>query len=614
MKLNQVLSIVNQVEKSKFISCLDRLCSDAAKNNKKLAKTIDNIDGQIKNASGSEITQLFNTVRAFFKSSVKDQILMSSAQLNLLVNILSRDGNGVARISWIESLYEKEWADLSTLSKELKECIHQGSGESFLERNRALKIYHACMKEAYFNDEKNNRDAKVTDDERSILNVLSNELHLTTDECAAVEHLVDVIPQNGVLDALNCLRDMGLLFISKKRQEVFIPDEIVTLLNEIQGKDLADKYVLRILRTLTDAELSNALKAHGRKIRGVSRTDKIQTIIHSGISAAKLLSDDIHNVEDNQNQRKERLKQLIQDLEIDTEKLGTTLDERIGLILSSLSGATEKEFDSLSASGFKQLLKTLEEHFPTMQAVLKEAFELEANELIDTEKLRALSITPHDILYLLSNDEVKEVRDSMGLSKRGNPRFAILESFANATDKLIENYDALARRDINALKEAGADVIEADIGVKFEEVTKAIFELLELNIDEDLRKDLNTTKDKADIVISLSDNDIIIGEAKTCKNGDFAKYSTTSRQVKAYVTRAENQGKRVAQVLIIAPSFSDDFIESAEMDTEVNISLLEAHGLKLILDAYKSKRNPSFAPKLLTKGGLLKAELIAKNI
>ena len=89
MKLNQVLSIVNQVEKSKFISCLDRLCSDAAKNNKTLAKTIDNIDGQIKNASGSEITQLFNTVREFFKVSVKEQILMSTAQLNLLVNILS---------------------------------------------------------------------------------------------------------------------------------------------------------------------------------------------------------------------------------------------------------------------------------------------------------------------------------------------------------------------------------------------------------------------------------------------------------------------------------------------------------------------------------------------
>jgi hypothetical protein len=70
MKLNQVLSIVNQVEKSKFITSLDRLCFDAAKNNETLAKTIDNIDGQIKNASGSEITQLYFAVRGFFKVSV----------------------------------------------------------------------------------------------------------------------------------------------------------------------------------------------------------------------------------------------------------------------------------------------------------------------------------------------------------------------------------------------------------------------------------------------------------------------------------------------------------------------------------------------------------------
>jgi predicted deacetylase len=107
---------------------------------------------------------------------------------------------------------------------------------------------------------------------------------------------------------------------------------------------------------------------------------------------------------------------------------------------------------------------------------------------------------------------------------------------------------------------------------------------------------------------------VIIGEAKTCKNGDFAKYSSTSRQIKAYVNRCEHAGKRVAQVLIVAPTFSNDFVESAEMDTEVNISLLEAAGLKLILDAFNSRRNPNFSAKLFTKGGLLKAGLIAKNI
>ena len=67
-------------------------------------------------------------------------------------------------------------------------------------------------------------------------------------------------------------------------------------------------------------------------------------------------------------------------------------------------------------------------------------------------------------------------------------------------------------------------------------------------------------------------------------------------------------------MLIVAPTFSDDFVESAEMDTEVNISLLEADGLKKILDAYKARRNPKFSAKLFTKGGLLKADLIAKNI
>lgn len=614
MKLNQVLSIVNQVEKSKFITSLDKLCSDAATSNKALAKKIENIDGQIKNASGSEITQLYYAVRDFYKVSVKEQILMNSAQTNLLVNILSRDGNCVARISWIESLYSKEWSILQTLAKELQVEITTCDSDSPTDRSKALSIYHACMTEAYSNDNRINRDCKITDDERGILNVLSAQLGLTTDECAALEHLVDTIPKDGVLDTLNTLRDMGVVFISKKRQEVFVPDEIVELLNDIQGKDLADKHRLRLLRTFSDAELSNVLKAHSRKIRGVDRADKILTIIHSGINAKELLAADMHSPEVNQNQRKERLKQLIADLDIDTDKLGTTLDERIQLIISSLANATEKEFDSLSASGFKELMKKLEEHFPTIIKVIKAQFELEENEVVDTEKLRALSITPYDILYLLSNEEIKTVRDSMGLSKRGNPRFSILECFADATDKLIDNYDALARRDVNALREVGSEVAEADIGVKFEEVTKAIFELLDLNIDEDVRKEINTAKDKADIIISLSDDDIIIGEAKTCKSGDFAKYSTTSRQVKAYVTRAENIGKRVAQVLIIAPSFSSDFIESAEMDTEVNISLLEASGLKLILDAFKAKRNPKFSAKLLTKGGLLKAELIAKTI
>lgn len=301
----------------------------------------------------------------------------------------------------------------------------------------------------------------------------------------------------------------------------------------------------------------------------------------------------------------------------------TTLDERVDIIIDNLSSATESEFDALSASGFTALLSTLEKTFEgaspygepeSLSQKLRREFEIEEGEELDTERLRLLDITPHDLLYTLSNEEIRTIRDKLGVSRRGDSRLHLIELFANANDKLIEHYADLARRDLAALKAAGIEIPEGEIGQKFEEITRTILEGLGLTVDEEFRKAVSTPKDRPDIILSIGEEDVIIGEAKTCKRGDFAKYSTTSRQVKAYSRRCENQGRRVLQVLIIAPSFSDDFVESAEMDTEVNISLLTASGLKLIYDAYTAKRHPNFSANLLTKGGLLKAELIARNI
>ncbi|WP_438863867.1 hypothetical protein [Neptunicella sp.] len=613
MKLANILSTVNQVEKSKFINFLDRICTEAITHDKELALRINSIDGQIKNASSGEITQLFNLVLPYFEKCVKEHLAMIGAQATLLTNILSRDGNSISRVSWIEALYTKEWKLINTRSKELQEIIQASSDDTFDESKR-LDIYYSCLKEAYTNDERNNRDAKITDDERGIINLLAKKLDITSDNKAAIEHLVSSIPKSGVQDSLNALREIGLLFISRKRQVVYVADEIVSLLNQMQGKELADKHLQRILRTFSDPELSNILKNHGKRIRGVERKEKIDVTLKMGLPVSQILEVDLYSSDTNINDRKERLKQLITDLDLDLDKLGTTLNERSGLIINALNTSAEREFNALSATGFKELFLTLQKHFPILPKLLRNEFELEDNEELDIDKLRALSITPHDILFMLSNDEIKSVNESMGLSKRGNLRLNILESFADATDKLVENFDALAKRDLATLKSEGIEISEADIGIKFEEVTKAIFEQLGLSVDEDLRRSINTAKDKADILISVSEDDVIICEAKTCKNGDFAKYSSTSRQVKAYVNRCEATGKRVAQVLIVAPRFSNDFVESAEMDTEVNISLLEAAGLKQILDAFNARRHPKFSAKLFTKGGLLKADLIAKNI
>ena len=624
MKLSHVLSTLNQIEKSKFITCLDKLCSSAASSDEVISQALSKVNRQIKDASGSEITHLFNAVAIQYQDSIREKLALSDASMALLINILTRDGNGIARISWVEQLYNREWEALDALAQQIQQDLDSNLTEDYGHAHR-LKIFRDCLNVAYTNDERINRQANITDDERSILNTLAHHLKISHDEVVAIEHLSEPIKagKQTVENCLQELRDMGVIFVNRKTSEVLIPDEVVTVLNQIQGKELADKHLLRILRVLSDAELSNILKSYGKRIRGVSRGEKISTILHSGIAVRDMLSRDLFDEADNQNKRKERLKQLIADLDIDADKIGFTLDERIDVILESLNTAADHEFDAISATGYKEMFDALVQNFQGTDATgapetlvqrIRYEYELEETEEINVERLRALSITPHDVLYLLTNDEVKELRDNLKLPRKGNPRTNILEAFANANDKLIENYAALAKRDLSALKAVGIEINEADIGVKFEEATKTILEQLELDVDEELRKTINTAKDKADIIISISDDDIIIGEAKTCKEGDFAKYSATSRQIKAYVNRCENQGKRVAQVLIIAPSFSQDFIESAEMDTEVNISLLTAEGLKQIHDAYKAKRRSNFSARLLTKGGLLKAELIAKSI
>lgn len=624
MKLQQVLSSLNQIEKSKFITCLDKLCAASEDKNNSLSTILDKINCQIKDATGTEITQLFTALSLDYESLIREKLAMAGASMALIVNILSRDGNAVARISWIEQLYTKEQVRLEALSKQLSTEMEQAESDSF-NRPERLKVFRNCLAVAYENDLKSNRQALISDDERTILNQLAIDLKISHDEFAAIEHLSDPVQagKETVESCLQNLREIGVVFINRRRSEVIIADEVVSILNQIQHKELADKYVLRILRCLSDSELSNILKNNDFRIRGVSREEKVKTIMHAGINIRNLLSQDLFNHDDNLNLRKERLKELISELDLDVERIGTTIDERMNLIIESLKSAVDKEFNSLSASSYKEMFEELGHNFglivdtnksESFNQRLKREFELENSEEIDIERLRSLSITPHDLLYLLSNNEIKGLRDKMGLSKRGNPRGVILEAFASSNDKLIENFGLLARRDLAGLKLKGIEINEAEIGIRFEEITKTILEELDLSVDEDFRKVINTAKDKADIIISISEDDVIVGEAKTCKNGDFAKYSTTSRQVKAYVNKCENQGKRVAQVLIVAPSFSKDFVESAEMDTEVNISLLTADGLKLIHETYKAKRNPNFSPKLFTKGGLLKAELIAKNI
>jgi len=615
MNLYKVLDRTNTRDKMKFIKCLEEVCVLAEKNDVDIQRQFAKLDNEnMREASRKSIVERFNIVSNYYKEFIKDNISVSGGQLKLLTSLLARDGNCYAKKSWIEQIYKNDFNDLNKLSKKIKKSLENIDEDEGYTQNYRLYIYKECYKEAYENDERINREKKVTEDEKLVLNKLAELLNLTGKETSAIENIVKPVKKGNIDSALKKLKDFGILFFVEKGNSILVADEIIALLNEIDNKTLSDKLVRRVLRSLQDVELSNVLKRHDQKIRGVSRDEKIKYIFKSDFGIKNLLKKLIHSPGSTQNARKARLKDIISYLELTPPVLGKTLDERVDILIEELKNNTENDARSLTDSGYVELLESLSGTKPSVNSRIREEFEISDMQEIEPEYLNILGITPLDVLYLYSNEEIKNLKDQIDFSVRGNHRLNIIEKFGNINDKLLENYHFLSKRDFKALTNLSIQISESEIGIKFEECTKILFKNLGLVVDDELRSKLSSKKDKPDIVLNIGGDDVIICECKTIKNGDYTKYSSVSKQLKSYALSCENQGKRVAQVLIIAPGFSEDFINHSQTETEINISLLEAKGLMDLVDAYSAKRKPRFSANLLTKGGLLNTSLFIKNM
>ena len=175
----------------------------------------------------------------------------------------------------------------------------------------------------------------------------------------------------------------------------------------------------------------------------------------------------------------------------------------------------------------------------------------------------------------------------------------ILSFYTDAENLLLESYVEISTRDLNALKERGIKVKEADLGIAFEDLTKQLFTDLGFNVDESLRKSLNTSKDKIDILINLGDNNLILVECKTTRDSGFNKFSAVSRQMISYKKLATSNGYSIIKSLLIAPEFSDDFISDTNSEMELNLSLITSKTLKEICDFFKSNTKHSVFPFVL---------------
>jgi hypothetical protein len=301
-------------------------------------------------------------------------------------------------------------------------------------------------------------------------------------------------------------------------------------------------------------------------------------------------------------------------LRIDTPLRGLTIEEKIENIIAYFDELERDEKVGISVEGYEKLLFDLNEVLPTFYPTVLKEFEMPEETVLNSTNLLDFNIKPRDILDILPAEALKTFTAEKKLKSRGDIVQNILDAYKDAENLMIENFENIGFRNLSALRDNGIIIKESELGLKFEEITKSIFEKLGFNVDEKLKNKLNTAKDKIDILLNLENNEVIIIECKTVKESGYNKFSSVSRQIKSYVELAKGNGYTVVKSLLVAPDFSDDFINDCDLEFEINLSLITANSLVNILEGFRNSKHKQFPYQLLLKDVLIKEERILKAI
>lgn len=610
MKLLKILNLTNQTEKNSFIKILTNIISEVGNEEKRF--------DDIKNMSNEGINEIFkdDKVRSEFKSHISNA-LAYNYDLDILIDILIRDGNCIMSRDWLNKLYNNEMQNLKNEMKEFCEELDNETKSRISDsRNRDYTIYRECVKIAYTNDELQNRECVITHDEFSILNVLSDCLDLSQDEKRYIYY--SVIPlEKGMMDIeliIKTLKDLGLIFYSRKNYQIYIPEETIIILRHLKGYEVASKHFRRILKTLKDNQLTLICNKHNIN-RKLSREDKIKAIIKNGLNLRSTLSESIFKENVTLTEKKNFINELIDDkLKIILPSKGKTLKEKVDNLIRYYSNLEKEEKLDISNEGYEKLLKDISLIIPDVNEKVKEEFEIQGDNILNFNLLLDYNIKPRDVLDLMLRDELLSFCKTKNIKSRGNLINNILESYRDSESLYIENYQLISNRDYNALKDNGIDVRESELGVTFEKTTKIIFKKLGFDIDEKLKSEINDKNNKLDIVLRINNKEIIIIECKTHKDSSYNKFSSIYRQIKAYINNAEKAGYKVIKSLIIANDFSDDFVNECELDFKLNLSLITAQTLISILNTFKESNHDKFPYKLFMKDVLINDSRINKAI
>ncbi|MBC7557573.1 MAG: hypothetical protein H7195_11500 [Chryseobacterium sp.] len=612
MKLEKILDKLGSLEKNSFIKIIDHIISHNPKNAKEIEKILSSSDKGLKSVDNLNVSNIFSLTSEEFTKYLNCEFQEANSQLDILIDIIIRDGNCIMKQDWFSRLYETEIKNLKVKIKSLSSDLENEKSEISESKKRDYRIYKSCLFTAYNNDLENNREAKVTSDELSIIITLSKQLGLSQEEVKLINYSILPIKKVDIQEVINNLKNLGIIFFSKKENTIYVADEMVSLLRKVRKKEVAEKFYRRTLKLLREPIINQIAKEHNID-RKLSTSEKIEKITKEGISFINLLSNEIYKAGITLTEKKKSLIELCEKGLNVTNLKGNTLEEKIHSLILHFENVEKDEKVGISIDGFDKMLTELNISLPQLNKDLKEQFELQDEYVLVADFLLDYNIKPRDILDLITKSDLSKFIKDNGVKQRGDDILNILEHYKDVENLYLENYENVAYRNLNLLKENGIAVKESELGLKFEELTKIILKSLGFNVDDKSKNKLNTQKDKIDILLNLGNEEIIIVECKTIKEKGYNKFSSVSRQLKSYQNLALKNNLRIVKILLIAPEFSDDFVYDCEMDTEMNLSLLTASTLSKIFEAFKTSKYQEF-PHVLFRDIVINEERIVKAL
>jgi hypothetical protein len=614
MKLEKILDHLNSFEKNSFLKIIDSIISSKPKNAAAIDKILSERSRDLKNVDNINIANVFNLVTEEFTAFINKEFVDVNSQLDIVIDIISRDGKCIMKQDWFGKLYEKEIIRINQRIKALSELLNGLDAEMDEQRKRDYLIYKSCLFTAYNNDIEENLDPKITSNELSILLTLSKQLEIAQEEIKLINYMIIPAKKIEIDEVVSNLRSIGALLQSRKSNTIYVADEIVSVLRKVRGNEVADKYFRRVLRILKEPQINLICKKHNidRKL-GIDQ--KIRDILAKGISFTNFLKNDIFKEGTLLSEKKKFLNDLCDSgLLIAPSLRGATLEEKIISLIKYFDNLDNDDKVSISIDGYEKLLLELGNSLPNLNAQLRETWELQEDNVLKSAYLLDYNIKPRDVLELISETDLILFCTSKNIKLRGDLYLNILEFYKDSENLFLENYENIARRDLNKLKDNGIFIKEAELGAKFEELTKTIFIKLNFNVDEKLRQLISTNKDRSDIVINLGNNELILIECKTNKESGYNKFSSVSRQLKAYCNVAKLNNYKIIKSLLVSPEFTDDFIKDCGLDYELNLSLITASSLLKILEGFKNSKHKQLPYNLLMRDVLIQEERILKAI